>query len=139
MDQPDEGTPVFDETHRAALERWFGCDEVMDKIRAWNEAENWIDLEEYIRQGRLIPVTFRNDLPDYLLTDEGKPLFTTNDLHPGTNHDGWAEAVDIGWEVIEKRLGIERAAVHAKIDRLQADDWDRFMESVEERKKQRGM
>jgi hypothetical protein len=139
MTQPEETAPVFDETRREALERWFDCDEVLDRVRAWNEAERWLDLEEYVRQGRLIPLTLRQGLPDWLLTDEGLPLFTTEDLHPGTNHEGWAAAVDIGWEVIERRLGIERKTVHAHIDRIQEDDWERFMKSVEERKKQRGL
>ena len=138
MDQPEEGSAVFDEIHRQALERWFDCDEVLNKIRAWQETEQWIKLEEYVRQDRLLPLTLRGDLPDYLYRETGEPLFTANDLHPGTNHEGWAAAIDIAWEVIEKRIDIKRKDVHARIDRIQEDDWDRFMKSVEEREKQRG-
>ncbi len=41
--------------------------------------------------------------------------------------------------VLDTKIDTVFGTMDAKIDRLQADDWDRFMESVEERKKQRGM
>lgn len=129
---------AFDETHREALRRWYGRDECIEKLRALAEAENWFDLEQYVRQDGLMPLVFRDDLPDWLVQEDGKPVFTPADLHPGNNREGWAEAVEIGWAVVEERLGVARSMVEGHMDSVAEADWDRFMKSVEEREKGRG-
>ena len=128
----------FDETRRNALKRWFEREEVLEPVRRWHEEGKWFELEEHVRQGALMPLTIRDGLPDWLFDEEGKPLLGAADLHPGTNREGWAEAVDIGWAVVEQRLGILRDDVVGRIEKIQEDDWERFLESVEERKRQRG-
>jgi hypothetical protein len=129
---------AFDETRREALRRWYGRDECIRRIEELRDAEKWFDLEQYVRQDGLMPLVFRDELPDWLVTEEGKPLFTAADLHPGNNRESWAEAVEIGWEVIEERTGVERSFVDGYIDEAADADWERFMKSVEERKKRRG-
>jgi hypothetical protein len=128
---------AFDETRREALKRWYAREEVLAPIRAWLEKERWLELEEYVRQGALFPIAFREGLPEWLGDEDGKPLFGAADLNPATNRDGWAEAVDIGWSVLEERLGIRRDDVIGRIEKIQDDDWQRFLASVEERKRRR--
>jgi len=129
---------AFDETQRDALRRWYGRDECIEKLRGLAADESWFELEQYVRQDGLMPLVFRDDLPDWLVTEEGKPVFTAADLHPGNNREGWAEAVEIGWGVIEDRLSVKRAEVEGHIDDVAQADWDRWMESIERRKKERG-
>ena len=129
----------FDETRRRALERWYDRAEILDRIRSWHEAQRWFELEQFIRQDALLPLTFRDGLPDWLRNEEGEPLFFVKHLHPGLGREGWAEAVDIGWEVVERRLGIRREEIIARIERIQDDDWESFLESVERRRRERGL
>ncbi len=129
---------AFDEAHREALRRWYGQDEFIEKIEAWKAEEAWFPMEQFVRQDGLMPLVFRDDLPEYLVTEEGKPLFTAADLHPGNNRDSWAEAVEIGWEVIKERTGVLREDVDGYIDKVADDDWERFMDSVEKRERERG-
>jgi hypothetical protein len=129
---------AFDETRRKALERWYDRDEVLNPLRTWLEKEKWYELEQYVRQDALLPLTFRDHLPDWMRDEEGEPLFSVEHLHPGQNPEGWGEAVDIGWSVVERRLDVERDDVVARIEKIQEDDWQRFLESVERRKRERG-
>jgi hypothetical protein len=129
---------ALEEKQREALTRWYDREEILNPIRTWHENGKIFELEQYVRQDALMPLTFRDQLPDWMRNEKGEPLLGVSDLHPGTNREGWAEAVEIGWSVIEKRLGILRGDVEAAIEKVQEDDWQRFMKSVEERKKARG-
>jgi hypothetical protein len=129
---------VFDEKRREAMKRWYDRPETLEGFRKLYDAGQIYEAEQYVRQDALLPLTFRDQLPDWLRNEEGEPLFTVDMLHPGTGREGWAEAVEIGWSVIEKRLGVKQADVIAHIEKEQEDDWNRFMASVEERKRRRG-
>jgi hypothetical protein len=70
-------------------------------------------------------------------TEDGKPLFPTS-LSPLYDAEGWQDAIEIGWAVIEEKTGVSMDHVQSKLRAEKDADWDVFMKSVEERKKQRG-
>ena len=43
-----------------------------------------------------------------------------------------------GWQVLQEQVGISREDVHRRIARVQKQDWKSFIDSVEQRKKERG-
>jgi hypothetical protein len=83
----------------------------------------------------LFPLARHSELPDYLKDDEGKPLFPTN-LNPKEDLEKWQDAIEVGWEVVEKKFGLHHDDVHRSIAREQKEDWAQFMARYEERKKQ---
>ena len=50
-----------------------------------------------------------------------------------------AGAIEVGWEVMDREIGVPQALLHQSIARSQDGDWDEFIKSVERRKKERGM
>ena len=127
---------TLDDTQKDALRRWYRRSEVLDEARRCIDRDYWEDLEEHIQMRSLMPLVRTADLPDYLKKENGEALLPS--LNPRNDQEAWEDAVAIGWEVVEAELGISHDDVHGKIGRQQKDDWDAFMKSVEERKKQRG-
>ncbi|MFH1998572.1 MAG: hypothetical protein ABIK28_02775, partial [Planctomycetota bacterium] len=76
------------------------------------------------------------DLPDFMKTTDGKPLFPTG-LNPIKDLEGWQDAIEVGWAVTEEKTGISMEFVQGKIREEKDADWEVFIKSVEERKKQR--
>jgi hypothetical protein len=84
----------------------------------------------------LMPLVRTQELPDYLTKDDGEALLPS--LDPRSNLEGWQDAIEVGWEVVEAELGVSRDQVHAAIGRQQRENWDDFMQSIEKRKRERG-
>ena len=82
------------------------------------------------------PLSKHGQLPDYMKAEGDKPLFPSN-LNPMNDEELWQDAIEIGWAVVEEKLGVSMEFVQKQIRSEIDDDWDRFMKSVEERKKSR--
>jgi len=118
----------------AALTLWYSQDPVLDKARQFADSGALEDLEEYVHKTVLWPLGRHENLPDFMLDDEGKPLFPTN-LDPRADQEKWQDAIEVGWEVMASSAGISHDDVHREIAQEQKDEWALFMKSVEERKK----
>ena len=127
---------MMDETRKTALRRWYAQEWLLQAVRKAHDAGEWEDMESCIHRTVLLPLGKHDALPDYMREENGAPLFPTN-LNPLTDYELWAEAVAVGWEVMEDKLGITKDAVQDKIRAEQDIDWKRFMDSVEARKKNR--
>jgi hypothetical protein len=127
---------MLDDRQKEALRKWYRRPEILDQARKRIETEAWEDLEELLHMRSLIPLGRTQDLPDYLKTDDGEALLPSVD--PRANLEGWQDAIEVGWQVIEAELGVTHDQVHAAIGRQQKDTWDEFLKSVEQRKKERG-
>jgi len=128
---------MLTDVERAALERWYSQQHIVDKAKELADAKNWGPLEEHLHRFCLMPLGKHESLPDYLLDDEGKPLFPTN-LNPGVDKEKWRDAVEVAWAVMEQKLGLSHDDVHRHIANDQQSDWDAFIKSVDQRKKERG-
>jgi len=128
---------MLNDRERDALRRWYGRDEVLTEVRMLVDRSRWEDLEELLHMRALFPLSRHSELPDYLLADEGGPLFPTN-LNPGQDADKWQDAIEVAWEVVEGEVGLSHDDVHRRIAEQQETDWARFMKSVEERDRARG-
>ncbi len=118
-----------------AIRSWYRQDWILDKVRAYWKREEWEDLEEFVHKGALMPLGRHDALPTFMLDEQGKTLFPDN-LSPIGNEEGWQDAIEIGWEVVESELGLTHDTVHIKIRDLQNSDWDEFLRRAEERKKE---
>lgn len=117
-----------------ALRSWYAQDWILDKVRVLWKSEEWEELEEFIHKGAIMPLGRHDALPAYMLDEQGKTLFPDN-LSPIGNEEGWQDGIEVGWEVVEKELGLAHDTVHVKIRDLQNSDWDDFIRRAEERKK----
>ena len=126
-----------DDKQKDGLRRWYRRPEILEQARKRVETESWEDLEELIQMRSLIPLSRTQELPDYLRTEDGEALLPSVD--PRGNLEGWQDAIEVGWEVIESDLGKTRDEVHEAIGKQQKDTWTEFVESVEQRKKERGL
>ena len=127
---------MLTKTETDALHRWYATDAVVDKARSLLDRQQYLELEEFIHMTSLVPLHRHTELPDYMLDDEGKPLFPSN-LNPRNDQEKWQDAVEIGWKVVEEKLGLTHDDLHRRVASEQDDDWDRFMKSVEARKNAR--
>jgi hypothetical protein len=127
---------MLNDKQKDALRSWYKRPEVLDQARTRIKNEYWEDLEELLHMRCLIPLNRTQELPDYLKTDEGEPLLPSVD--PRSDLEAWQDAIEVGWEVIESELGVSRDAVHEAIGKQQKKNWEDFLNSVEQRKKQRG-
>ena len=127
---------MLDDKQKDALRRWYRQPTILDQARKRIEDKYWEDLEELLHMRSLIPLSRTQELPDYLKTDEGEPVLPS--LDPRSNLEGWQDAIEVGWEVVEADLGVSRNDVHGEIGKQQRDNWDAFMKSVERRKRERG-
>jgi hypothetical protein len=128
---------MLTEKEHEALRSWYRRDVILAEARRLATSEYWEELEEFLHMRCLFALSRHSELPDYMLDEAGKPLFPTN-LNPKDDLEKWQDAIEVGWEVVEKELGLSRDDVHRKIAAEQSEDWDRFMKSVEERRRQRG-
>ena len=129
---------MFDDEKRLALRQWYSRDEVLDEARRLIEKQDYILLEDSVHKLFLLPLSQHDQLPDYMRDANGAPLFPTN-LNPKEDEELWQDAIDVGWEIVHEKLGFARDELHVNIAKAQEDDWKSFIESVERRKKERGL
>jgi len=129
---------MLDDKQKDAIRRWYARPEIVDKARAIHREDRWEDLEEHVNMLALMPLSNIDQLPDYLKQEDGKPLIPSN-LNPTKDIEEWRDAIEVGWAVMEREIGVSQAVLHQNIARRQHGDWDEFMKSVERRKKERGM
>ena len=127
---------MLNDTEKAALLRWYRQEHVLDEARGLAERGSLAELEEHLHMRCLFALSRHSDLPDWMRTEEGKPLFPTN-LNPAQDIEKWRDAVEVAWEVMEAELSLSHDEVHRRLAAEQSSDWERFLESVEERKRQR--
>ena len=128
---------MLDDRQKAAIRRWYARSEIVEKARELQREGRWEDLEEHVNMLSLMPLGNIDQLPDYLKQEDGKPLIPSN-LNPQKDIEAWRDAVEIGWEVMDREIGVPQDLLHQNIARRQDDDWNAFMRSVEARKKERG-
>ncbi len=128
---------MLDDKERAAITRWYAQDHIVAEARRLRDAGDMLDLEEYVNKRALFGLGRHDDLPDYLRTDGGEPLFPDN-LSPVASEERWQDAVEIGWEVLGPKIGVTYDDVHRAIAAEQQDEWEAFMASVARREKERG-
>jgi hypothetical protein len=129
---------MLDDNQKDAVRRWYSRPEIVDKARALHREDRWEELEEHVNMASLMPLSNIDQLPDYLKQEDGKPLIASN-LNPTKDVEDWQDAVEIGWEVMEREIGVSQALLHQNIARRQDSDWDEFTKSVKRRKKERGI
>jgi hypothetical protein len=129
---------MLNEEQKEALRKWYRRTEVIDQARRLIENESWEDLEEHIHMYTLMPLRRPSDLPDYLKNDKGKALIPSN-CSPMNSVEDWQDAIEVGWEVISAVLGVDQAKVNRAIKGNEDRNWESFMKSVEQRKKERGL
>ena len=128
---------MLDETQREAIALWYAQPSVLDEARRLYDSGAHEELEGYLHRTSLLPVGRHDTLPEFMRDGDGKTLFPTN-LNPGEDEDGWQDAIEIGWQVIEAELGIAHDDVHRAIAAEQQDEWQAFLKSVEQRREERG-
>ncbi len=82
----------------------------------------------------LEPLSKIDQLPDYLKQEDGKALIPSN-LDPRNDIEGWRDAVELGWEAMDREIGVSQALLHQKIAEGQSQDWNEFMKRAETREK----
>ena len=128
---------MLDDKQKDAIRRWYARPEIVEKARALHRDGRWEDLEEHVNMASLMPLSKIDQLPDYLKQEDGKPLIPSN-LDPRKDIEGWRDAVELGWEVMDREIGVSQALLHQNIAHRQDDDWNEFVKSAEARRKQRG-
>ena len=120
-----------------ALRQWYSQPQVLDKALAYLDDGNWSGMEEYLHRDALMPIARIDELPEFMLDEKGTPFFPTG-IDPSANLEVWQDAIEVGWEVMERERGIGHDRVHQEIAKLEQDDWDSFIRRAEERKKSGG-
>ena len=123
---------------REALTRWYSRDEVVETAKKLIDEKRWDRLEDYLHKGCLMPLGRHDQLPDYMKNEEGGPLFPDN-LDPRASLEHWQDAVEVAWDVMSEKLSFAHDDVHRSVAQAQRSDWESFLESVERRKKERGL
>ncbi|MBW1684304.1 MAG: hypothetical protein JRS35_04505 [Deltaproteobacteria bacterium] len=129
---------MLDDRQKDAVRRWYARPEIVDKARALHREGRWEDLEEHVNMLSLRPLGDIDRLPDYLKHEDGKPLIPSN-LNPHKDIEAWRDAVEVGWEVMDREIGVSQELLHQHIARSQNSDWEEFVKRGERRKKERGM
>lgn len=129
---------MLDDRQKDALRRWYARPEIIDEARKLQREGRWEDLEEQVNMLSLMPLGKIDQLPDYLMQENGEPLIP-NKLDPRKDIEEWRDAVEVGWEVMDREIGVSQTLLHQKIAQQQDGNWDEFLQSVERRKKERGI
>ncbi len=128
---------MLSEREHDALVQWYSQPAILDEARRLVQAEAWEDLEEHLQMRCLFALSRHFELPDFMRDDEGGAIFPTN-LNPANDLKKWQDGIEVAWEVVEKEFGLTHDEIHRRIAALQKTDWESFMKSVEQRRKQRG-
>lgn len=124
------------DTEQEALRRWYSQEELLREARRLAEGKDYLRLEDYLHKTCLLPLGRHDQLPDYLKTEEGAPLFPTN-LDPRVDQEKWQDAIEVAWLVMKEEVGLSHDDVHRSVADAQEQDWQSFIESVERRKRER--
>lgn len=127
---------MLTDMEREALRRWYAQDALLQRAKMLYDENKLEELEEFIHASSLFPLGRHERLPDFMKNEDGSPLFPTN-LDPRVDETKWQDAIEIGWEILAEKLGIEHDEIHQRIAREQKEDWNAFMKSVEERRRKR--
>ena len=122
---------------KKALTQWYSQPQVLDKAVSYLDDGDWSGMEEYIHRDALVPISQADQLPEFMRDEKGNSLFPAG-INPAANLEGWQDAIEVGWEVMEKERGISQDRVHQEIARLEREDWESFLRRAEERKKSDG-
>ena len=126
---------MLDDRQKDALRRWYSRPEIIDEARELSREGRWEDLEEHVQMAALMPLSRTEQLPEYLLGEDGKPLLPNN-ASPMRDVEEWQDAIEVGWEVMEHELGVSQEHLHRSIAQRQGDDWDGFLKGAERRKQE---
>jgi len=129
---------MLTDEQRQALRRWYSEAEVVDEARRLLTKKEYLQLEDYLHKTCLMPLSRHDQLPDYMRDDSGATLFPTN-VDPRVDEELWQDAIEVGWEVMGETIGATHDDVHQAIADDQERDWQAFLESVEQRKRERGL
>lgn len=129
---------MLTDEQRQALTKWYSEARVVDEAKQLLKKKAYLALEDFLHKTCLMPLGRHDKLPDYMCDGEGKTLFSTN-LDPRVDQEIWQDAIEVGWETMEAKFGVSHDDVHRNIATDQEQDWEAFMESVEQRKKERGL
>ena len=127
---------MLTETQHEALRNWYARPEVLQQAQRLFEAGAYEALEELLHKKALMPLGIPAELPPYMVDEEGHPLFPTA-LNPGADLEVWQDAIEVGWEVMVRELGFSHDDVHRGVADAQNDEWQRFLDSVNRRKRER--
>ena len=126
---------MLNDLQKAALRRWYCRPEVMDEAKRLIERESWEELEELIHMYSLMPLRSTSKLPDYLKNEKGEALIPSN-CSPMNSEEDWQDAIEVGWSVVRAELGVDQDRVNRAIKENEDRNWESFIESVEQRKKE---
>ena len=127
---------MLTEREHDALIRWYSQKEILDEAKRLIRAKAWEQLEEDLHMRCLFALSRHSELPDFMRDDDGGPLFPTN-LNPGNDMEKWQDGIEVAWEVVEKELDLTHDEVHRRVAAEQKADWETFIRSAEERRKNR--
>ena len=127
---------MLTEEQNEALRKWYRQTHVAARTQKLVGSGRLAELEDWIQKECLFPIGRVEALPDFMKDEDGETLFPSN-LNPRIDQEGWQDAVGIGWEVVEQDHGISQQDYQKQVDKIAADDWQAFLDSVEERKRQR--
>jgi hypothetical protein len=129
---------MLNDEQKAALRKWYLRPEVMNEARRLIASESWEELEELIHMHTLMPLRRPSELPDYLKNEKGKALIPSN-CSPMNSVEDWQDAIEVGWSVVQSELGVDQGKVNRAIKGNEDRNWESFLQSVEQRKKERGL
>lgn len=129
---------MLTDEQRQALTKWYSEARVVDEAKQLLQKKEYLRLEDFLHKSCLLPLGRHDQLPDYMLDEAGATLFPTN-LDPRVDQEIWQDAIEVGWETMAAQIGVTHDDVHRNIATDQERDWEAFIESVEQRKKERGL
>ncbi len=124
---------MLNEKKTAALKAWYSREKLIGQFKDLIDKEEWEELEEHLQMRCLFPISRHSELPDYMLDEEGQPLFPTN-LNPKQDLELWRDAIEVGWAVIEEKFNLAHDDLHRLVAKEQQEDWASFMARYEQRK-----
>lgn len=128
----------MNEQQTEAIRKWYEQTHVTQEAKRLFDKKAYEDIEELLQKDCLMPLGRHDELPEFMLDDEGKTLFPTN-LDPRADLELWRDAVEVAWQVMEQKLGIIQEDFHKAIAQTQKDDWEEFLKRAEARKKREGL
>lgn len=115
---------------KEALAKWYRQSWLLDKAVSYLDDGDWLGMEDYMHRDALIPIARIDEIPDFMRDSDGHPLFP-NGINPAANLDGWQDAIEVGWLVMEKERGYSHDRVHREIAEIQNKDWEDFIRRAE--------
>lgn len=133
-----EVNEMLSDEQRQALTKWYSEPRVVDEAKKLLQKKDYLALEDYLHKTCLLPLGRHDQLPEYMRDDAGATLFPTN-LDPRADQELWQAAIEVGWETMASHIGVTHDDIHRSIASEQERDWEAFIKSVEQRKKERGL